>query len=349
MTEVTLAPRDVNLLITGRCNLSCGHCGVKSTGDDLSLPVWKEILDRLVEARVLELTLSGGEPLCRPDFPEFLKLVLDRPFRFFINTNATELRLSTAELLQNAGARLVSVMAGLDGPDEETHGFLRGSGAFHKAAKGIENAVKAGLPVTVNCTVTRKNWNRVREIADLALNTLGVQSIRFTSLLAAQSHIPAHLHCEPWMLLAAGRDLADLAGNGGSVHGTVLNMYNRALKAAEGTLPVSDGWAFSCGGCRTKLVITNTGNVIPCDYIDTFILGRLPGTSLNAIMESPEAARFRAILSKPRSAHPECARCGYLRVCTGGCPVNPLLTGNPSGKDELSCVRTLVKALKSLP
>ena len=111
MTQVTLAPREVSVIITGRCNLSCRHCGVSQPGEDLSLKVWEAILDRLAEARVLELVISGGEPLFRKDFPEFLRLVLDRPFRFSLNTNAVEMTPGIAGALADAGGRLSSIMA----------------------------------------------------------------------------------------------------------------------------------------------------------------------------------------------------------------------------------------------
>ncbi|MCD4847869.1 MAG: radical SAM protein, partial [Candidatus Aegiribacteria sp.] len=64
-------PREANLLITHRCNLSCRHCGVYSHGKlqgELSPAQWGIVLDKLAEAKLLTLTLTGGEPFMREDF-----------------------------------------------------------------------------------------------------------------------------------------------------------------------------------------------------------------------------------------------------------------------------------------
>ncbi len=349
MTQVTLAPREVSVIITGRCNLSCRHCGVSQPGEDLSLKVWEAILDRLAEARVLELVISGGEPLFRKDFPEFLRLVLDRPFRFSLNTNAVEMTPGIAGALADAGGRLSSVMAGLDGPDAETHDALRGKGVFNRAVAGIRNGLTAGLPLVTNCTVTRLNWDRVRDSARYALNEVGVPAAKFTPLLAAQCGIPGWLHGDPVMLLSAGREIAGMEAEGARVYGPLLSMYRLAEDALAGKLPREHGRAFGCGGCVNKLVVASDGGVIPCDFLDGFVLGRLPGQTLKEVLLSGKTAEFKEILSMPRALNPECARCEYLPVCSGGCPVNPLLTGDLPGKDELSCVKILVEALKSLP
>ncbi len=349
MTRITLAPREVSVIITGRCNLSCRHCGVDNPREDLPLSVWEAILDRLVEARVPQLVITGGEPLFRKDFREFLRLVLDRPFRFSLNTNAVWMTPENAGALAAAGGRLSSVMAGLDGPDAETHDALRGEGTFERATAGIRNGLEAGLPLITNCTVTRLNWNRVKETARYALEEAGAPAAKFTPLLAAQHGIPGWLHGDPVMLLSAGRDVAELEEAGAHVYGPLLLMYRLAENALAERLPRERGRAFGCGGCVNKLVIASDGGVIPCDYLNGFVIGRLPGEPLNEILLSRKASEFKEIVSMPRALNAECSRCEYLSVCSGGCPVNPLLTGNLPGKDELSCVKILVEALKSLP
>ncbi len=345
MTAVTRAPRKASLLITRECNLSCGHCGVMAGSADLPLSVWEAILDRLAEARVLELTISGGEPLCRKDFHAFIQMVLDRPFRFSLNTNATGLTPDIAAFLGKAGSRFTSVMAGLDGPDSETHDGIRGPGVFERAVKGIRTALEAGLAVVTNCTVNPMNWSKVAEIAEFTLQKVGVRGSKFTPMLAARHGIPPRLHLTPGMLVAAGRALEPLERKGLAVFGPLPDIYHMALDAASGKLPASRGRAFGCGGCRGKVVIASDGAVIPCDYLDDIVLGRLPDMTFDEIMQSSPTLSFISMVDAPRALHPQCSRCGFLQVCSGGCPVNPLLRGDPSGKDDLSCLKMLVEAL----
>lgn len=346
MTEVTLAPRSVTALITGHCNLKCAHCGVRSPGDDLPLSTWERILDRLQEARVLELVISGGEPLARRDFGDFIGMIMERPFRFSLNTNATLLTPTTASLLAEAGSRLTSVMAGLDGPDAETHDALRGPGTFKKAVEGVRQAVGAALPVIINCTVTRLNHDKVIETALYALDGLRVGAAKFTPVLAAQCAVPAHFHGDMAALVRAGLALLDLGDP--RVYGPLPDIARLARDALAGRSRRTGGGAFSCGGCTGKIAVAADGSVIPCDYLDGFVLGRLPDQPLNEIMVSRKTAEFLSILSARRAENPDCMLCEYLDVCPGGCPVNPLLRGEPTGRDEISCVRNLVEALKSL-
>jgi radical SAM protein with 4Fe4S-binding SPASM domain len=346
VTEVTLAPRSVTVLITGHCNLKCAHCGVRSPGDDLPAATWGRILDRLLEAKVLELVVSGGEPLARRDFGDFVDMVIERPFRFSLNTNATLLTSKTASLLQKAGPRLTSVMAGLDGPDAETHDALRGPGTFKKAVEGVRRAVEAGLPVIINCTVTRLNHDRVLETAGFALNELGVGAAKFTPVLAAQCAVPDGFHGDLAGLVRAGLALLDIGDP--RVYGPLADIARMARDTRDKRSQRTRGRAFSCGGCTGKIAVAADGSVIPCDYLDGFVLGRLPDQPLNDIMVSRRTAEFLSILSARRAENPDCAMCEYLDVCPGGCPVNPLLRGEPTGRDEISCVRNLVEALKSL-
>jgi radical SAM protein with 4Fe4S-binding SPASM domain len=346
VTEVTLAPRNATILITGRCNLACAHCGVRPPGNDLPVATWEGILDRLVDAKVLELVVSGGEPLARRDFGDFVTRITERPFRFSLNTNATLLTSATAILLKRAGSRLTSIMAGLDGPDAETHDALRGRGAFQKAVEGIRLAVEADLPVLINCTVTRLNHDRVIRTADFALNGLGVGAAKFTPVLAAQCAVPDGFHGELADLVKAGLDLVELGDP--RVYGPLQDIARMAVDTLHGAAGQTGGRAFSCGGCSGKITVAADGSVIPCDYLDGFVLGMLPGQTLNEVMASKQTAEFLSILAARRAENPDCRLCEYIDVCPGGCPVSPLLRGEPTGRDEISCVRNLAEALRSL-
>ena len=56
----------------------------------------------------------------------------------------------------------------LDGPDRESHdGFRKVKGSFDRTLFALHEANLIGLPTQVNTTVTRHNWKRLPEIAQL--------------------------------------------------------------------------------------------------------------------------------------------------------------------------------------
>src|SRR6476620_8583601 len=62
--------------LTYRCPLHCPYCSnpinLTDFGDELDLDEWKRVLDEAHELGVLQLHLSGGEPLQRRDLVEIV-------------------------------------------------------------------------------------------------------------------------------------------------------------------------------------------------------------------------------------------------------------------------------------
>src|SRR5258708_40112079 len=71
---LTNAPIDAQLIITRRCNLSCGYC---AEYDNFSEPVplqeLKSRIDALHRLKSINITLLGAEPLMHPDIAELVR------------------------------------------------------------------------------------------------------------------------------------------------------------------------------------------------------------------------------------------------------------------------------------
>lgn len=103
------APMDAQLIITRRCNLSCGYC---SEYDNSSEPVPLEELRRRIDAlhrlRAANITLLGGEPLMHPDVAEIVAYA-GRRSNISIVTNGFLLRNGVIEKLNEAGLNNLTV------------------------------------------------------------------------------------------------------------------------------------------------------------------------------------------------------------------------------------------------
>ena len=86
-------PSDVIWNITNRCNLLCDHCYMAADGhakpDQLSDEETIDLVQRMGEAEIPVVFLSGGEPMMRPNFWEILAEVNKQGVRPTISTNCT--------------------------------------------------------------------------------------------------------------------------------------------------------------------------------------------------------------------------------------------------------------------
>jgi len=90
---VPYSPRCISLDITTRCNLRCVYCShFESSGDvdhDLPADEWLKFFAEMNRAAVLEVILSGGEPLVRDDFRVLVEGIVHNRMRFSILSNGT--------------------------------------------------------------------------------------------------------------------------------------------------------------------------------------------------------------------------------------------------------------------
>lgn len=97
-------PLIANLIITRRCNLSCGYC---YEYDKISPPVpletLKERIDHIARLRAVFVTLTGGESLLNPDADLAVAYVRERGMVPFLNTNGYLLTRDWIERLNRAG------------------------------------------------------------------------------------------------------------------------------------------------------------------------------------------------------------------------------------------------------
>jgi MoaA/NifB/PqqE/SkfB family radical SAM enzyme len=103
------APLDAQLIVTRRCNLSCGYC---SEYDNVSEPVpfdiLKERIDALHRLGSINITLLGGEPLIHPDIAGIVRYA-GRKSNVSIVTNGFLLRNEIIESLNEAGLNNLTV------------------------------------------------------------------------------------------------------------------------------------------------------------------------------------------------------------------------------------------------
>ncbi|MCK4505574.1 MAG: radical SAM protein [Candidatus Aegiribacteria sp.] len=339
-----IPPREANLLITHKCNLSCRHCGVYSHGKlqgELSPSEWGIILDKLADAKLLTLTLTGGEPFMREDFPEVFQEVLKRPFRVNINTNATLITDETAELLADSMPRLDTVMVSLDGDSPKTHDAIRGKGVFEKTMEGVRKLKDANISIVFYCTVNSVNIDRIEYIAELAAEY--GRNIKFNTFMDTGPETDSKLSPTPDQVKQAGRSVIESAlKHPGKVSGTVLEIAVQSVKANNGTAkPYSSSKV--CGAVSGKIAVFPDGTVTPCDHLPDVNLGNLMDSSLEEILTGEEAEFFKRVTAMRKWPWVECHTCEYHDYCSGPCPAGVPIEGASKEKFSLFCLKNYLR------
>src|SRR5262245_52009711 len=97
-------PLIANLIITRRCNLSCGYCfEYDKVSPPVPLEALEERIDHIARLRAVFVTLTGGESLLNPHADEVVAYVRERKMIPFLNTNGYLLTREWIERLNAAG------------------------------------------------------------------------------------------------------------------------------------------------------------------------------------------------------------------------------------------------------
>ena len=115
----TRNPLLAQLIVTRKCNLSCGYC---NEYDKISAPVPLDVLktriDKLARLKTFAITLTGGEPLLHPDNPEIIQYVQQSGIIPTIITNGYLLTEKKIKAFNDAGLQELQISIDNINPDE---------------------------------------------------------------------------------------------------------------------------------------------------------------------------------------------------------------------------------------
>ena len=175
------------LEITQVCNLNCRHCGSdcgrNTQLDELDTEDWLRFFAYLGEhfdRRKLAVVITGGEPLCHPEWDRILDGLKEQGLAWGMVTNGYDLTEGAVKKL--TAHNLNSVTVSLDGL-KKNHDWLRGKkGSFDRAVRGLKHLAAAHIPFfdVVTC-VNPRNLDELPEIMRL-LKQVGVPRWRLFSI-----------------------------------------------------------------------------------------------------------------------------------------------------------------------
>jgi MoaA/NifB/PqqE/SkfB family radical SAM enzyme len=156
--------------LTYRCNLDCFFCynDLDLRGDPLSTDEYFRFFADLRDMEVLNLTLSGGEPLAHPDFLRLGARARELGFVVRIKSNGHALRGEMARRVRDEIDPFV-IEVSLHGATAEVHDRqTRVAGSFARLLANLEEMLRLGLRVKINSTLTAWNEHQIEGMLDLA-------------------------------------------------------------------------------------------------------------------------------------------------------------------------------------
>jgi len=158
--------------VTQACDLACVHCRASAQSErnprELTTDQGRRLLDEIRSFGEPLMVFTGGDPLKRPDLYKLIRHSVQIGLRTNVTPSATPLLTAAAiEGFKEAGITRMAIS--LDGPDAASHDDFRGiPGTFDRAVFALRHARDIGLDTQLQTTITRRNMNRLPEMAEIA-------------------------------------------------------------------------------------------------------------------------------------------------------------------------------------
>ncbi|MEE1788234.1 pyrroloquinoline quinone biosynthesis protein PqqE [Streptomyces sp. SP17BM10] len=324
------APAPLGLIaeLTYRCPLQCTYCAnpveLSRYRAELDTGQWLRVLDQARELGVLQLHLTGGEPLLRRDLTRLIAHA--RTLGLYTNLITSGVPLADGRADELAGAGLDHVQLSVQDTDPRRADAVTGTAAHDRKLAAARHFTAAGLPLTVNAVLHRGNLARLGALADRAV-ALGADRVELAHVqyYGWAWRNRAHLAPTEEQVRQAERDVAAARER----HAGRIEIVYVSADLHGGTVkPCMNGWG------REQLAVAPNGDVLPC-----LAAAQLPGlTAPNAVTDglaaswhdSPAFNRFRGTDWMPEP----CRSCALRELDHGGCRCQAhQLTGDPAATD----------------
>ena len=328
--DAALYPTTLLAELTYRCPLHCPYCSnplqMTGTQDELTTMEWKRVLSEARELGVLQLGLSGGEPLVRPDVEELAAHARSLGLYTTLVTSGVGLTRERARKLREAG--LEHVQISLQDSREETADLVAGMKAVRQKMAAAEIVRELGFVFSINVVLHRANIDRVGEIIELAAS-LGADRLELANTQYYGWALENRRALMPTAEQVAAA--ADVAERAAAVHkGRMQILYVLPDYHESFPKPCYGGWG------KHYLVVVPDGRTLPCHgatQITTLHFDSARDRSLRWIWQ--ESAAFQAFRGDEWMQEP-CRSCPRKTIDFGGCRCQAFaLTGDATATDPV--------------
>ena len=307
--------------LTYRCNLDCFFCynDVDQQGTPLAAEQYERFLRDLADLQVMEIILTGGEPLAHADFFRLGATARELGFVVRIKSNGHALGGALARRVKEEVDPFV-VDISLHGATAEIHDRqTRIPGSFDKLMRNLAEMKQLGLRLKLNGTLTRWNQHQIEDMSRLAKG-FGIP-LTVTATVTPRDDG----NSEPLTIAASDEALRELSEfRYREDPGAPRQMSTTAAK-------VGGEVEKNCGAGSSAIAVDPFGNVYPCVQWRRS-LGNLHETSIKEIWAgSDELDEIRTVTTEAKRRKSQLGRIGAsMNFCPG---LSEEKTGDPLALD----------------
>lgn len=341
------APRPYGLLLelTHRCPLHCPYCSnpLELARRDAELPVdvWQRVIREAAALGVLQVGISGGEPLAYAGLDEVIRVAGEAGMYTNLITSGVGLNAERAAALSAAGLDVVQIS--YQSHRASAADEIAGARVHQLKIDAVACVHEAGIPLGMNVVLHRRNIDDVRALIDFAAELGAIRLEVANAQLAGWAFKNARALIPTRSQVALAEDVVEAAR--ARYAGRMEIVYVPPDYFSDRPKPCLHGW-----GAR-GMCIDPTGDVLPCQAaraISGLRFENIGDRDLRWIWEESESFnRFRGTDWMPEP----CRSCPDKLLDFGGCRCQAaLLTGDAANTDPvcgLSSARGAVDALIS--
>lgn len=345
MSEEALRPYTLVAELTYRCPLQCLYCSNPTTtaghGPDLHGETWHRVFADAETLGVVQVNLTGGEPLLRPDLESLVTSA--HAAGLYTNLITSGVPLSRERLVRLQACGLDSLQLSFQDTDAYAAADIAGGDFLARKLELAEWVRTLHLPLTVNVVLYRSNIDRVPEFIALA-ERLGADRLELANTqYLGWALTNRHALLPTRAAIDRSRHIAEAARV--RLTGKMEILYVMPDYHTDRPRACMGGWG------RRYIVIAPDGRVLPCHQAHS-----IPNLKFESVRDrrlaeiwhhSPALAAFRGEDWMPQP----CRGCDRRAVDFGGCRCQAFhLTGDAYAVDpacSLSPQHALIKAARA--
>jgi len=326
-------PRPYTLIaeLTYRCPLRCPYCSnptdLAAHREELTTAEWCRVFEEAEALGVVQLHLTGGEPLARKD----LETLATRAHQLglYVNLVTSGVPLARERLERLVAAGVDHVQVSVQSSDAQRSDEIAGYPGHAQKLEVMRWVKELGLPLTMNVVLHRRNLDEIDALVALAeqvsADRLELANTQYVSWALAnrEALLPSRAQIDE----AAAR----AAPHRDRLRGTMDVLFVKPDYFGTTPKACMDGWA------RRFLQVIPDGRVVPCHAATSITTLTFPSVrhhSLASIWQtSPALLAYRGEGWMPEP----CRSCDRRSIDFGGCRCQAFALVGDAGATDPAC------------